>query len=94
MAGGVAHDFNNMLSIILGNTEIVLEELDSTNLAATGPAVAIDIGKSHINEIDLLMTDVVTPGMNGKNLAKKIREVLDELKELQPQLSSSCTHKY
>ncbi len=27
LAGGVAHDFNNMLSIILGNAEIVLEDL-------------------------------------------------------------------
>jgi signal transduction histidine kinase len=26
LAGGVAHDFNNMLSIILGNTEIIMEE--------------------------------------------------------------------
>jgi len=32
LAGGVAHDFNNMPSIILGNTEIVLEDLDSNNL--------------------------------------------------------------
>jgi len=31
LAGGVAHDFNNMLSIILGNTEMVLEDLDPTN---------------------------------------------------------------
>jgi signal transduction histidine kinase len=28
LAGGVAHDFNNMLSIISGNAEMVLEELD------------------------------------------------------------------
>ncbi len=27
LAGGVAHDFNNMLSIILGNTEIVMEDM-------------------------------------------------------------------
>jgi len=28
LAGGVAHDFNNMLSVILGNTEIIMEDLD------------------------------------------------------------------
>jgi PAS domain S-box-containing protein len=31
LAGGVAHDFNNMLSIILGNTEMIIENLDKAN---------------------------------------------------------------
>jgi PAS domain S-box-containing protein len=31
LAGGVAHDFNNMLSIILGNTEMIIEDLDKAN---------------------------------------------------------------
>lgn len=31
LAGGVAHDFNNMLSIILGNTEIILDDLNGSN---------------------------------------------------------------
>ena len=31
LAGGVAHDFNNMLSIILGNTEIMFEDLDAAS---------------------------------------------------------------
>lgn len=31
LAGGVAHDFNNMLSIILGNTEIVLEDMNPSD---------------------------------------------------------------
>lgn len=31
LAGGVAHDFNNMLSIILGNTEIIIDDMPPDN---------------------------------------------------------------
>jgi len=55
LAGGVAHDFNNMLSVILGHTEIALEETDSASpLHASLQAVQQAAQKSAILTRQLL----------------------------------------
>ena len=39
LTGGVAHDFNNLLAVILGNSEILFEEITDPELKATAELV-------------------------------------------------------
>ncbi len=39
LTGGIAHDFNNLLAVILGNSEILYEEIDDEELKATAELV-------------------------------------------------------
>jgi PAS domain S-box-containing protein len=50
-----------------------LEQLGYRVKAAGSPAEALDLARQHDGGIDLLLTDVVLPEMNGKMLAEKIR---------------------
>ncbi len=52
----------------------MLERLGYQVLAYPGPTEALEAITSLESRIDLLMTDVVMPGMNGKELAHRIRE--------------------
>ncbi|WP_397456657.1 response regulator [Pseudomonas versuta] len=57
----------------------VLEELKFNVLEAEDGDSALALLENRGNTIDLLMTDVGLPGMNGKTLANKARELRPQL---------------
>ncbi|WP_072910034.1 PAS domain-containing hybrid sensor histidine kinase/response regulator [Malonomonas rubra] len=57
---------------ILNITATMLEEQGHTVLRAGTPGQAMEIAREHPGEIDLLMTDVIMPEMNGRELAKNV----------------------
>jgi CheY-like chemotaxis protein len=59
----------------------VLQDLDVQALEANDAASALDIVRSD-TRIDLLVTDVGLPGMNGRELADAARDVRPGLKVL------------
>jgi two-component system sensor histidine kinase EvgS len=57
----------------------MLERLGFVVLSASGPAGAVRLAEEHPGRIDLLITDVVMPEMNGKDLAARIGAVRRDL---------------
>jgi two-component system cell cycle sensor histidine kinase/response regulator CckA len=65
---------------ILNMSKTMLEELGYTVLASRRPSDALRLVREHDGKIHLLMTDVVMPGMNGRELADRLREIRPEMK--------------
>ena len=65
---------------ILKITAQMIEGLGYTVLKANSPAEALRLAKEHAAHIQLLITDVVMPEMNGRDLAKKILSIQPNLK--------------
>jgi CheY-like chemotaxis protein len=59
--------------------EQVLREEGYTVLSAHGPDRALEIGRSQGPALDLLVSDVVMPGMSGTELAERLRAEHGEL---------------
>ncbi|MFH1981688.1 MAG: PocR ligand-binding domain-containing protein [Pseudomonadota bacterium] len=67
---------------ILRMTTMMLERLGYAVLAARTPGEAIRLAHQYTGMIDLLVTDVVMPEMNGRDLAKNILSFYPNLKRL------------
>ena len=67
---------------ILNMGKIMLEQLGYRVLAADRPDEALRMAEEHAGEIQLLITDVVMPEMNGRDLAKRLQFLYPSLKIL------------
>jgi PAS domain S-box-containing protein len=67
---------------ILRLTTVMLERQGYTVLAASTPGEAIRLAREYAGEIRLLMTDVVMPEMNGRDLARNLLSVYPRLPRL------------
>jgi PAS domain S-box-containing protein len=68
--------------MILELTTTMLEQLGYTVLAAPLPGEAIRLAGEHTGHIDLLMTDVIMPEMNGHDLAQNLLSIYPAMKRL------------
>ena len=65
---------------LLKMTKTVLERKGYRVLAAAGPAEALALAAARAETIDLLVTDVVMPGMNGRELAGRLQAATPKLR--------------
>jgi signal transduction histidine kinase/CheY-like chemotaxis protein len=67
---------------ILKMTAVILEQMGYAVLTARSPGEAISLAREFAGEINLLITDVVMPDMNGRELAEQIKALYPYTKVL------------
>jgi signal transduction histidine kinase/CheY-like chemotaxis protein len=68
--------------VILKMVTIMLEREGYSVMAADTPGEALQLANEHGGNIHLLLSDVIMPEMNGRDLATNIRSVFPDLKNL------------
>ena len=67
---------------LLTMDKMILEHLGYRVLTAGTPGEALGLVQKHENEIHLLLTDVVMPEMNGRDLAERVQSISPSIKVL------------
>ncbi|MDY0312902.1 MAG: PAS domain S-box protein, partial [Desulfobacterales bacterium] len=67
---------------ILSVGQMMLEKLGYRVLAGSRPEEALRLARAHEAAIDLLITDVVMPRMNGRDLAHRLQKLYPDLRVL------------
>ncbi len=65
---------------LLKMTTMILEQLGYTVFMADTPGQAIDLARAHGDKIHLLVTDVIMPLMNGRDLAQTLGSLCPQMK--------------
>jgi nitrogen-specific signal transduction histidine kinase/CheY-like chemotaxis protein len=65
---------------VLKLAKTILDELGYSVLIATTPGEALSLAEEHAGKIQLLITDVILPEMNGHDLANRLQSLCPELK--------------
>jgi nitrogen fixation negative regulator NifL len=67
---------------LLRLTAQMLERSGYTVLVASTPGEAIRLAREHLGQVHMLMTDVIMPEMNGRELAKNLLSIYPHVKRL------------
>lgn len=81
----IEHGYETILLVeddipILEMTKMMLQKMGYTVIAAETPQKAVKLAIEHKGKIDLLMSDVVMPLMNGRELTMKITSLYPNIK--------------
>ncbi len=67
---------------ILRTTTLLLKRLGYTVIPASTPGEAIRLAREYEGRIDLLVTDVIMPEMNGRDLARNLMSIFPDIKRM------------
>jgi two-component system, cell cycle sensor histidine kinase and response regulator CckA len=68
--------------VILDIAKLILDNCGYRVLTASRPNEALRIVREHGNEIDMMITDVIMPGMNGRELADEVLKLFPDMRYL------------